>query len=74
MADSIYLHGDVLYCLQVHQVLASQVQKMTVFVSVWHGSNFLKCGLVSPAPANGLEYFYYMLELSEVTAECSVCV
>ena len=52
---------------KMDQVFASQVHKMTVFVAIWHGPNFLKCGLASTVPANDIEYFYYMLELSEVS-------
>ena len=69
MADAIYLLSMEIFSTvyKMDQVLASQVHKMAVFVAVWHGPNFLKCGLASTAPANDLEYFYDMLELSEVS-------
>ena len=35
--------------------------------AICYGPNFLNCGLASTAPANGLQYFFYMLELSEVS-------
>jgi hypothetical protein len=68
MADAIYLLSMELFSdvYKMDQVLASNVHKMAVFVAVWHGPNFLKCGLASSAPANDLQYFYDMLELSEV--------
>ena len=46
--------------------LASNVHKMAVFIAVWHGPNFLKCGLASTAPSNDLNYFYDMQDLSEI--------
>ena len=68
MADAIYLLSMELFSTvyKMDSVLASQVHKMAVFVAVWHGPNFLKCGLASTAPANDLEYFYDMMELTEV--------
>lgn len=47
------------------QRLSEQVHKMAVFISVWHGPNFLKCGLAVTAPSNDLELFYDMLQLTE---------
>ena len=68
MADAIYLLSMELFSdvYKMDQVLASNVHTMAVFVAVWHGPNFLKCGLASTAPANDLEYFYDMMELTEV--------
>ena len=37
---------------------------MAVFISIWHGLTFLKCGLAATAPGNDLEFFYDMLQLS----------
>ena len=37
--------------------LASKVHRMAVFIGVWHGPNFLKCGLASTASANDFTYF-----------------
>ena len=69
MADSIYLLSMELFSTvyTMDPDLASKVHKMAVFVSVWHGPNFLRCGLACTAPANDLEYFYDMLNLSEVS-------
>ena len=68
MADSIYLLSMEMFSTvyMMDKVLAGQVHRMAVFIAVWHGPSFLKCGLASTAPANDLEYFYDMLELSEV--------
>ena len=68
MADAIYLLSMELFSneYKMDQLLARSVHKMAVFVAVWHGPNFLKCGLASSAPANDLQYFYDMLQLSEV--------
>ena len=68
MADAIYLLSMELFSTvyTMEQGLANQVHKMAVFVSVWHGPHFLKCSVASTAPANDLEYFYDMIELSEV--------
>ena len=45
--------------------LANQAHKMAVFIAVWHGPNFL-CSLASAAPSHDMEYFYDMLNLSEM--------
>ena len=67
MADAIYLLSMELFSTvyKMDSVLASQVHKMAVFVAVWHGPNFLKCGLASSAPANDLQYFYEMIDLQK---------
>ena len=67
MADSIYLHGYVLHCAHDGPTLSQSSAQDECFVPICYGPNFLKCGLASTAPVNGLEYFYYMLELSEVS-------
>lgn len=67
MADAIYLLSMELFSNEflMDQILSEQVHKMSVFISIWHGPNFLKCGLAATAPGNDLEYFYDMLQLSE---------
>ena len=67
MADSIYLLSMELFSKEfiMDQRLSEQVHKMAVFISVWHGPNFLKCGLAVTAPSNDLELFYDMLQLTE---------
>ena len=69
MADCIYLLSMELFSKEImmDNILATRVHKMAVFVAVWHGPNFLKCGLTASAPATDLDYFYDMMELSEVT-------
>ena len=68
MADAIYLLSMELFSKEytIEPTLASNVHKMAVFIAVWHGPNFLKCGLASTAPSNDLNYFYDMQDLSEV--------
>ena len=68
MADAIYLLSMELFSNEytMEPILASKVHMMAVFIGVWHGPNFLKCGLASTAPANDLMYFYDMQNLSEV--------
>ena len=67
MADSIYLLSMELFSgeFEMDERLAVQVHKMSVFISVWHGPNFLRCSLASSAPASDLKYFYDMQQLSE---------
>ena len=67
MADAIYLLSMELFSgeFDMDQRLAEQVHKMAVFISIWHGPNFLKSGLAATAPRNDLEFFYDMLQLSD---------
>ena len=59
MADAIYLLSMELFSgeFEMDQRLAEQVHKMAVFISIWHGPNFLKSGLAATAPRNDLEFF-----------------
>lgn len=68
MADSIYLLSMELFAKEffVDDRLTEQVHKMAVFIAVWHGPNFLQCGLAVTAPANDLAFFYDMLKLSDI--------
>ena len=67
MSNAIYLLSMELFSaeLKMDQRLAEQVHKMAVFISIWHGPNFLKSGLAATAPRNDLEFFYDMLQLSD---------
>ena len=69
MADSIYLLSMELFSTAYHMEpsLANKVSKMAVFISVWHGPYFLKCSQAASAPANDLQYFYDMMQLSDVS-------
>ena len=67
MADAIYILSMELFSNEflMDQTLSEQVHKMSVFIAIWHGPNFLKCGLAATAPGNDLDYFYDMLQLSD---------
>ena len=68
MADSIYLLSMEMFSKEfsMDHILANQVHKMAVFISLWHGPKFLKCSVAAAAPANNLSYFYSMQALSEM--------
>ena len=68
MADTIYLLSMELFSKEyiMDTTLANKVHKMAIFISVWHAPSFLKCAQAASAPANDLQYFYDMMQLSEV--------
>ena len=68
MADSIYLLSMELFFNEyiMKSSMADKVQKMAVFVAIWHAPNFLKCSLAAAAPSNDLQYFYDMQDLFDV--------
>ena len=68
MADAIYLISMELFSKEftMDLSLAEKVHKMSVFIAIWHGPNFLQCGMACTAPTNDLKYFNEMMTLSEV--------